>query len=345
MFYMLSDERKVEYITIQVDAKLIDPASEKEKVEYKLENMLYYSLCDMLSVDFRMVASDIARILLYALERKISNPPYNEIFETLKKHSLLLCDSNVIRDLGLIIGKDGTRENKPQTLNTFERNVFHCFHDFMVLKRYIIRTISNKNLLEIDIYHEFANRFLGVKFAKYDDGIYLLDLDFAKSMKEERLDFTIDSFVKSIRPSGSPNVYGSDKHIEAIAYMFKALLQNSHFVKKCENCGKYFVPYNRSDTIYCDRKSPQDPERTCKEYGTQRLWYDKMQGDEALKLYRNVYSAKRMMVRRNPNIPNYKKNLEEFSVQAAEWKAKYKSGVVTSEEFINWLNSEKLRKV
>ena len=51
-------------------------------------------------------------------------------------------------------------------------------------------------------------------------------------------------------------------------------LENCHekqvkFIK-CKNCGEFFIPAKRSDTIYCDRQAPQDTSKTCKEYGARQ---------------------------------------------------------------------------
>jgi len=116
-------------------------------------------------------------------------------------------------------------------------------------------------------------------------------------------------------------------------------------IKHCENCNKYFIPFSRSDAIYCDRISPQDNTLSCKEYGTQRLWYDRIKQDEALKLCRTIYAKKQMISRRNPDIKEYQSAFELFKSESAHWKKEYKSGLKSSEEFIVWLKAEKEKKV
>lgn len=36
--------------------------------------------------------------------------------------------------------------------------------------------------------------------------------------------------------------------------------------KRCANCGKLFVPYMRSDQMYCKNPAPQNPDVSCIEY-------------------------------------------------------------------------------
>lgn len=128
------------------------------------------------------------------------------------------------------------------------------------------------------------------------------------------------------------------------ATIYNTLLCGMQF-KKCNNCGKFFIPFSRSDTIYCDRKSPQDASLTCKEYGSQRLWYQKLRENEAASLCRNVYSAKQMLVKRNPDIEEYRNSFEKFKSLSKQWKADVKTGVKTEAEFIEWLKSVKEKKV
>lgn len=128
------------------------------------------------------------------------------------------------------------------------------------------------------------------------------------------------------------------------ATIYNTLLDGLHF-KKCNNCGKFFIPFLRSDTIYCDRKSPQDASLTCKEYGSQRLWYQKLRENEAASLCRNVYSAKQMLVKRNPDIGEYRNSFEKFKSLSKQWKADVKAGAKTEAEFIEWLKSVKEKKV
>jgi len=122
-------------------------------------------------------------------------------------------------------------------------------------------------------------------------------------------------------------------------------LRNGWHIKLCQNCNKYFIPYNRSDALYCDRISPQDNTRTCKEYGTERLWYERLKKNEAAKLYRNIYQAKQMLVKRNPDIPAYKEYFESYKDQAKQWKAEVKNGTKSEKEFLAWLRTVKEKKV
>lgn len=130
----------------------------------------------------------------------------------------------------------------------------------------------------------------------------------------------------------------------AILASVATLIEEKMIVKKCQNCGKYFVPLRRSDALYCDRTSPQDPSRTCKEYGSQKLWYDRIKANDVAKLARNVYSAKQMLVRRNPDIVEYKRMFDYFKAKRKKWEKMLESGEKTCEEYVAWLNQMKAKK-
>lgn len=116
-------------------------------------------------------------------------------------------------------------------------------------------------------------------------------------------------------------------------------------VKKCQNCGKYFIPTKRSDTLYCDNPSPMAPEMTCKEYGTRRLWYEKQKEDNLATLSRKIASAKGMLAKRNPDIPEYTASYNYFKEQRLIWIKAVKNGTKTQDEYRAWLELMQKSKV
>lgn len=148
----------------------------------------------------------------------------------------------------------------------------------------------------------------------------------------------------SYDPDNTVFVYEVSDLLGVVLGSASTLIDEQFPIKKCKICGKYFVPLNRSDTLYCDRVSPIDPKRTCKEYGSQKLWYDKLKNDEVAKLARNIYSAKQMLVRRNPDIVGYKKMFEYFKTERKKWEVLVKSGEKSKEEYVSWLNEMKVKK-
>lgn len=122
------------------------------------------------------------------------------------------------------------------------------------------------------------------------------------------------------------------------------LIQERTAIRRCANCKKLFVPLVRSDAIYCDRPSPQDSKKTCKEYGSKVLWYENVVNDDVAKLARNIYCAKQMLAKRNPDKPEYAEMFEYFKAEKKKWEQEVKVGEKTRDEFMEWLRKMKLRK-
>lgn len=99
---------------------------------------------------------------------------------------------------------------------------------------------------------------------------------------------------------------------------FISLVNNKSIIKKCDNidCGKYFIPENRIDTIYCN---------DCKNKGiAMRKYQKRIQGDPLLSIYNKVYQSKyAKMVKPYSNHPVMKKKkLKELKLWRDEAKMK-----------------------
>lgn len=156
--------------------------------------------------------------------------------------------------------------------------------------------------------------------------------------------------VRPVLPYEKDNGYNTEANMEvftvsgivdvALISLFY-LIQEKMTIKRCENCGKFFVPLLRSDAIYCDRLAPQDSEKSCKEYGSKVRWYESVVGDEVLKISRNIYYAKKMLAQRNPDKPEYMEMYEYYKVERKKWEAEVRAGTKTREAFLTWLNQMK----
>ena len=116
---------------------------------------------------------------------------------------------------------------------------------------------------------------------------------------------------------------------------------NKALIKKCSNCNKYFVT-KKADTKYCDRPSPQYPEKSCKNAADLILKNKKATQDEVYSTYKKIYNLYRNKV--NSTIDDEKNHLaeEEFEIfkeKNSSWKEKYKNGNVTEEKYLEWLRS------
>lgn len=112
---------------------------------------------------------------------------------------------------------------------------------------------------------------------------------------------------------------------------------NSVNIKICKNCGKQFSP-RRSDTEYCNLKSPQEPNLSCSEYNSRRNYYKRLKENDISVLSRNILAAKGMAAKRNPK---KKEDYDNFRKERIVQKRKYESGEISPEEYREWLISKK----
>lgn len=197
------------------------------------------------------------------------------------------------------------------------------------------------------------------KFVFYNFFI-LKNKKFFKNLPTSNIDFTFDCSVEDFEKKIINNCKQNNKNIlnqlfeENISPMYEyncqtleQFLQVSLFscltfninVKKCKNCGKYFIAYQRSDEKYCSRISPQDNQKTCKQYANFANWKNNINSNEELKIYRRIYMAKQMRTRRNPDDKKLKDNFEVWKKEAQDIRNKYVHGKIDKNTFITWLNN------
>ena len=109
-------------------------------------------------------------------------------------------------------------------------------------------------------------------------------------------------------------------------------------IKKSRNCGKFFVPDNRSDEIYCS--NIYENGKTCKEIGHFKVQQKLIQENDDLRIYRNVYQKLLLRTRRNPTNTKYAREFEFFKDDNNKWRENISKGISTEKEYIEWLKKQ-----
>lgn len=109
-------------------------------------------------------------------------------------------------------------------------------------------------------------------------------------------------------------------------------------IKKCKNCGKYFVPEKRTDELYCS--NIYEDSKTCKEIGSFKVKQKMINEDEDLRTYRNVYQKLLLRTRRNPENSQYEKEFQKFKENNREMREKLGKGKINYNEYVDWLNKQ-----
>ena len=103
----------------------------------------------------------------------------------------------------------------------------------------------------------------------------------------------------------------------------------------CENCGKYFIPKNKSNEKYCNNIFKNG--KTCRELSYQL----KLNNDDVEQLYRISYKTQNAKKQRNHHIKNIETKFKTWSIRAKEKKDMCKKGDITIEQFKKWLEENK----
>ena len=136
-------------------------------------------------------------------------------------------------------------------------------------------------------------------------------------------------------------VYQCESIEDACVASLHFLITNQYNIRKCKNCGKYFVAYLRSDAEYCTRVSPHNERKTCREDGPKRTFEANVNGDVARKRLQQIESARRMRKHRNPDNWDIQAEFDEWQIAMNRWRDKYQSGSISAEQFLAWLEDHK----
>lgn len=120
-------------------------------------------------------------------------------------------------------------------------------------------------------------------------------------------------------------------------YMTYHIVINTKYqIRKCKNCGKYYIAEISSKQLYCDNQYNEN--QTCKDIGNQIAQLKKQQEDLVYGKYRKIYAKKSMLVKRNPDITSYKAEYEEWKKEAQKLRNNLKDNKITNDEFEKWLD-------
>lgn len=124
---------------------------------------------------------------------------------------------------------------------------------------------------------------------------------------------------------------------DLVAFDASNYCKSSILIKKCANCGKYFIPTSRSDEIYCDNIYDRKSDKTCKDIG----YEIKLSKDVFRSCYRTAYKTQRARIKYKAHIPNYEeKHFKPWDAAARQALSVYQAKN-DIEGFKIWLKENK----
>lgn len=277
------------------------------------ENFINFISLDMKNILNDKIISNLSQNNYKEIISNISTASNGIIFKELLDIDDILSQNNIElikRDLQLIL----------DTYNNFKELTEFCYFN---------DNFNNMTLLQKYIYYLDRSK---------NEEVILPRQTISLKLKKHNNDIT----------KNSQSLYFSYHCLNINDYMiitFLQLIENNYLILKCKNCNKYFIPYKRTDTYYCDRLSPQDNTKTCKQYGADKAWWIRTKDEnDWYNLYRKIYQSFQVKAKRNPNDPQHKKNYDNFRKEANEWKQAVKEGTKTETDFMKWLQEFRKKK-
>jgi len=157
------------------------------------------------------------------------------------------------------------------------------------------------------------------------------------------LDFNLTNFILSgisVNSYNMPYLFKSSNFISILAIEFKEFISiNKNTIKKCKNCGKYFIPKSLKETKYCNNKYKDN--KTCKQIGKEITYKNSLKKDKLLDMYRKRYLSLASSVSHYGTEKAISK-FENYKKEGAIIKQKYINKEISEKEFEKWIESTKI---
>ena len=159
-------------------------------------------------------------------------------------------------------------------------------------------------------------------------GLYAENTDF------QHIDFRIMFFDNAFH-----SIYTVKSSMSLILFEAAHAMDAKIKFVKCKNCGNYFVPIGRSDSVYCGYPSPQDETKDCRDVGANATRAKKMKNDTLTQEYRRLYMRLKMAVKRHPESADLQERLLELTEGMKSRRKQKEDGVLSTDEILEWLSA------
>lgn len=327
-----------------------DFVNEKNKLGTTLLKFLNYDFTNFDSFVEFIYNYGIPALLFNSNDKDISNPfnEYTNLNITNDKENVFLTEKDFI-----VVCKNNYEKRKKillyyqsqfKTIVNFINNLSNLDYlkNFSIAERfYIYKQADFDNYSDISItLNSYISLAYDVEPMKYLD----MNLCAIKGNFEKKA-MAISEYISNYPTEFdnelfTPICYNCHVIETACFVSILELVKNNIPIYICKNCGNYFIPSSKKNTLYCDNTFENG--KTCQEIGAMITYNEKLKKDEINSLYRKTLSAKKMLANRNPDIPMYLEKYEKWKNKANEFKKDIKKGLKTEEEFLKWI--EETRK-
>ena len=329
--YLHNVDQKIDYDKRQV--KLVLKKTKFDGLKYP--GLLYFPytesfgmmLMRFLNADFSSFEKSYKTFFYaYGFELLKEYIPYKELEETYKTEKQMLeVMKKVYEDSKYELYE--MQENFRKCVNqVYNLNGEKGFEEASANSKFIANIIKHKS----DVY-------------RYSNKIEVI-LDSYSSKDDDYSSVSYDNIVKKLENRElsikKHNVYTSERLSNILYVILEQIVQVPNLpIKQCQNCGKYFIPSSRQDEVYCE--FPDEKGKTCKEKGAIQTYKKNLESIPALLEYRRSYQKKIMIVSRNKENKELKKEFDKWKKEAQEKIKLFKQGKLEEETLYNWMIENK----
>ena len=243
----------------------------------------------------------------------------------------------------------GSNENylkaTTKIFDDLQENLINLQGELIKAVTYIYNLNNDSNLEKYTYYERFAVYLIKRKGKLYS--YYKNDLIMRDSYSRKYDEFLNNSEYDILESLHSENVLlsMSDTHksndLSSICYaILEELSKTPNYpIKKCQNCGMYFIPTSKVDEIYCDY--PKEKSKSCRDLGAFQSYTERLKQNKAMGEYRRTYQQKFMQVKKNKDNKKIAKDFENWKKQAKEKINQMKKGKLTENEVYEWIMDNK----
>ena len=329
--YLHNVDQKIDYNKRQV--KLVLKKTKFDGLKYP--GLLYFPytesfgmmLMRFLNADFSSFEKSYKTFFYaYGFELLKEYVPYKELEETYETEKKMLeVMKKVFEDSKYELYE--MQENFRQCVNqVYNLNGEKGFEDASANSKFIANIIKHKS----DVYR-YSNKIEVIldSYSSKDD-------DYS-SVSYENIVNKLEDGELSIKKH---NVYTSERLSNILYVILEQIVQVPNLpIKQCQNCGKYFIPSSRQDEVYCE--FPDEKGKTCKEKGALQTYKKNLESIPALLEYRRSYQKKIMIVSRNKENKELKKEFDKWKKEAQEKIKLFKQGKLEEDVLYNWMIENK----
>lgn len=202
-----------------------------------------------------------------------------------------------------------------------------------------IYNLDNNSLLEKYTYSErfavYLIKRLGKLYTYYKNDNIIRD---SYSRKYQDFDKNSEYDLLETLQNKKQVLSMSDTHksndLASICYAILEELSNTpnYPIKKCQNCGMYFIPSAKTDEVYCDY--PKENSKSCRDLGAFQSYTQRLKDNKAMGEYRKKYQKLFMQVKKNKELSA---EFETWKKQAKDKINDMKKGKLTEDEVYNWI--------